>query len=120
MLVFAAAMAMYPWRIHQRALFEALISVVLAAATTALMTVYLRGVKASFVKHGILCGLVWIAVNLALDTAAFLFGPMKMSLGAYLQDIGATYLMIPVITVGLAHQRAITFGARSLDARVGS
>ena len=33
---------------------------------------------------------------------ALLFGgPMLMTVGEYLADIGATYVMIPVITIGL-------------------
>jgi len=33
----------------------------------------------------------------------FMEGPMKMSIADYMMDIGFTYLMIPVITVGIGY-----------------
>jgi len=32
-------------------------------------------------------------------------GPMQMSLSTYMADIGVTYLIIPVVTLGLAAAR---------------
>lgn len=57
----------------------------------------------------VLLGLLWLAVSVLIDLPLVLFGgPMQMTLGAYVADIGATYLMMPVIAggIGLALERA--------------
>jgi len=101
LLPFVAAMAMFPLKESRSPLFESLISVALAMSTVLLGCLYFRGLKRRHVRHGLRIGLVWIAANWALDALMFSSGPMKMSLEDYVKDIGATYLMIPVITVGL-------------------
>lgn len=98
-------MALYPWRIDNRTLFEAVIPVILAAANVALMTLYLSRISSSFLAHGALCGALWVAESFACDFIAFSIGPMQLTFAEYVQDIGITYLMIPVVTVGLAWQR---------------
>jgi hypothetical protein len=47
-------------------------------------------------------------MNLLLDAPLFSQGPMRMTLPNYLADIGLTYLMIPVITLGLGLQAEAT------------
>ena len=103
--VFAAAMALYPWRVDNRPLFEAVIPVVMVACTVVLMTGYLARISSDFVVHGLLTGVVWLVENLLFDWIAFSVGPMQLTFAAYVQDIGLTYLMLPVITLGLAWQR---------------
>jgi hypothetical protein len=51
-------------------------------------------------------GLVWLAINLLLDLPLFSYGPMRMSLGDYLADVGLTYLILPAVTVGAGFQAA--------------
>jgi hypothetical protein len=38
----------------------------------------------------------------------FSYGPMKVSMANYMADIGSTYLMLPIITVGIAHQERMS------------
>jgi len=44
-----------------------------------------------------------MAMNLVLDLPLFAAGPMKMTPEQYMADIGATYVMIPVITTGAVY-----------------
>jgi hypothetical protein len=45
----------------------------------------------------------WFIISIAIDLVLFLPpSPMQMSFMNYMEDIGITYLMIPVITIGLA------------------
>lgn len=102
LIAFAAAFALFPVREANRPLFESIMPVVLAAATMFFGVRHFRSVHADFVLAGIVMGLVWLAINLIIDLPLFLFGgPMQMTWGDYLADIGVTYLMIPVITTGL-------------------
>ena len=106
-IVFGTATSMVTWRLDNRPLFEAVIPVVLALVTTTLATGYLAGVRKRFMAHGVLIGSAWAAFSVVIDLPMFLAGPMRMPIGDYLQDIGVTYLMIPIITIGLAYQRAL-------------
>ena len=105
--VFAVSMALYPWRVDNRPLFESVIPVVMAAVNITLMTLYLSRISSGFLAHGALCGALWVAENFICDFFAFSIGPMQLSFAEYVQDIGVTYLMIPVVTVGLAWQREL-------------
>jgi len=42
-------------------------------------------------------------MSLLLDWPLFSYGPMAMSFGAYMGDIGLTYLIFPMITVTLGY-----------------
>ena len=51
-------------------------------------------------------GAIWLIMNWLLDWPLFSIGPMRMSMVNYIADIGLTYLMLPIITVGIAYQAA--------------
>ena len=61
---------------------------------------YFKKVEVHFLKEGFGVGLVWFAISIAIDLLMFMWGPMKMTFADYMMDIGLTYLMIPIITVG--------------------
>jgi hypothetical protein len=72
---------------------------------------YFKGVKQDFVREGLMIGLLWLAISLIIDLPLMLSGgPMQMTLAEYVADIGVTYLLIPVVTVGLG---AVIAGARA-------
>jgi hypothetical protein len=73
----------------------------LASSTVVLGCAYLRRASGNLVIQGAKLGLLWMAANWLLDGLMFVSGPMKMSLGQYIKDIGIAYLMIPPITIGL-------------------
>jgi hypothetical protein len=104
-IVFGASLAMTPWRMHERALFESVIPVVLAATTVALALRFFRRAAPRSIAAGASCGVVWATVNVALDLPLFSWGPMKMAPADYFKDIGIVYAMIPVITTGLVAMR---------------
>src|SRR6185436_853113 len=105
LLVSGAALAMYPWRAHNRPLFESALAVVLAAVTTLLAIVFFRRTPAVRGWNGLLLGLVWAAINVLVDLPLFSFGPLRMAPRAFLADVALAYLMIPVLTTALASQR---------------
>lgn len=102
---FAVAMAMYPLRMTNRALFESAFAVVLAGTVVATTTALLARVSSNFVSYGMRCGAVWVLQCQLLDAIAYSVGPMQLTLLDYVYDIGVTYLMIPLVTLGLAWQR---------------
>jgi EamA domain-containing membrane protein RarD len=74
--------------------------VTLTACVVVFSILYLRKVEADFVRESIWLGVIWLAISIAIDLGIFMWGPMKMSLANYLQDIGLTYLVFPIVTTG--------------------
>jgi hypothetical protein len=103
LIVFAVAMLIYPLRSSNRSLFESLMPVSLVTCVTAFAVLYFQRVESRPLREGILLGVVWFIVNLAIDQLMFSWGPMKMSFADYMADIGLTYLLIPVIPIGIGY-----------------
>ena len=96
---FLVALCLSRVRADDRLLFESLMPVVLAV--TAVGFALVRPAAVSSPVRGLLIGVAWLAISICLDLMMFTHGPMKMSLVNYMKDIGLTYLMFPVITLGL-------------------
>jgi hypothetical protein len=100
---FLVAFAIFPIRESSRPLFESIMPVAIAGAVVAFALVYFGRVRQGFVREGLLLGTLWLAMSVLIDLPLMLLGgPMQMTAGQYVADIGTTYLMIPLITVGIA------------------
>jgi hypothetical protein len=102
---FVAAMLLYPFRETERPLFEAIMPVVLVGVTVVASARYFATHRGGGPAAGALVGVVWMAISLVLDLLLFVIGPIQMPLLEYVKDIALTYLLIPIITVGLASTR---------------
>ena len=83
-------------------LIKSVLLVFSAALGTFLILVYLRGVRARFVRETALLGVVWLLINWALD-AVILLPLSGMDVGTYMAQIGLRYLIIPIIAVGIGY-----------------
>jgi hypothetical protein len=98
---FAVSFVVFPFRTSQRPLFETIMAVVVTATAMCFSVLYLRKARAGFLKEGVLIGIVWFAINIIIDLPLFMLeGPMKMPFVDYMMDIGLTYLIIPVVSIG--------------------
>jgi len=100
---FLVAMFIFSFRESNRALFESIMPVVLVSTVVGFAVKYFRSIEAEFLREGIFIGAIWLFVSLALDFPMFSAGPMKMDASGYLSDIGLTYLIIPIIVIGLGY-----------------
>lgn len=98
---FLLALFLFSVRESNRPLFDSFMSVVLAASVIFFAIKYFQTTEENFLKEGIYLGVTWFVISLALDFPMFSAGPMKMSLYEYISDIGITYIMIPIIAVGI-------------------
>ncbi len=104
---FAVAFAILPIHETSRPLFESIMPVAIAIIVVPLGVVYLRRVRRRYLREGLRLGLLWFVMCVAIDAPLMLLGrPMQMTVPEYLADVGVTYLMIPVITIGIAATRA--------------
>jgi uncharacterized membrane protein YpjA len=79
-------------------LFKSIMIVVGSLTGAVLLVRYFKNVSSDYLRHGVTVGLVWLAVNLALDFLILI--PMShMTVGAYLSQIGLRYLTIPIMTI---------------------
>lgn len=102
LIPFAVAFVIFPIRESSRPLFESIMPVAISIATVVFGMLYFRIVPSKYLREGILIGLIWLIMCLLIDMPLMLLGgPMQMTLWEYVADIGVTYLMIPVITIGM-------------------
>lgn len=82
----------------EEGLFKSIMIVVGSLTGALLLVRYFKNVTSGYARHGMIVGLVWLAVNLALDFLILI--PMShMEVGAYLSQIGLRYLTIPIMTI---------------------
>ena len=72
----------------------ALVGVVLAVF-------YFKKVNDSFLKNGIILGLIWLVVNWTFDLIMVGAGFFPLSISQYFTEIGLRYLSMPIYTVGM-------------------
>jgi len=104
LIPFLVAFVIFPLRASMRPLFESIMPLTLTIVVVILAYYYLKNIKANFVKESVIIGFTWFIIDIAIDLVMFLpASPMQMSLGDYMMDIGLTYVMIPVITIGMGY-----------------
>ena len=101
---FLVSFFIYPLKTAGNPLFESVMPLVITIITVSLACLYLIKLETDLIREGVIIGFSWFLINLAIDLILFLPpSPMQMNFMNYMEDIGITYLMIPVITVGLAY-----------------
>lgn len=102
LIPFAVSFIVFPLKTTMRPLFESIMLLVLSLVVIALAYYYIKNLDSNFVKEGFLIGISWYIINIAIDLFLFMpVSPMHMSFVVYMMDIGLTYVMIPVITMGM-------------------
>jgi hypothetical protein len=101
LIPFIVAFLVYPLHDSARPLFESVMAVAVTGTAVALGARYVgRGAGRG---EGLALGLGWLVLCVLIDAPLMLLGgPMQMTLGQYLADIGLTYVTIPIVTSGLA------------------
>jgi hypothetical protein len=101
---FVVSFFIYPLKTAGNPLFESIMPLTLTIIVVALAYLYLKNIETGFIKEGVMIGVVWFVINIAIDLVMFLPpSPMQMTLTNYMMDVGITYLMIPVITIGMGY-----------------
>ncbi len=99
---FVVAVLVFPFHDSWRSLFESIMAVTVAATAVFFGWLYLRSFEAIRVQDGLILGVFWWILCVAIDLPLVTAGPMEMTVMEYFADIGLTYVSIPVITAGLA------------------
>jgi hypothetical protein len=102
LIPFIVAFIAFPLKESRRSLFESVMPLTLSIVVIACAVSYFSRVKTAFLKEGIRLGVLWFAISVVIDLPLMLNPPINYTLAEYAADIGLTYLMMPVITVGIA------------------
>ena len=100
LIPFIVSVAIFSIHETQRPLFESIMPIVITTCVVFFSILHFRITKTDFLREGFLLGIVWLLINIVLDLLLFMEGPMKMPLADYFKDIGLTYLIIPLVSVG--------------------
>ncbi len=103
LIPFLVSVLIFPLHKTERPLFESVMPVVIVVCVVFFSVLYFGSVTSEFLKEGALLGAAWLAISLFIDLLLFMEGPMKMMFANYLNDIGLTYLIILIITVGFGY-----------------
>jgi hypothetical protein len=88
-----------PTGISGSPLFVSMQVIALAALVLGFTILYLRKVGEGSFKEGLLVGLSWVVVMVAIDLAHSVVMPdMVPDIGAYLAAVVPTYVVVPIIT----------------------
>ncbi len=101
-IALAISFMIYPLKQAGDPLFETVMTLVLTALAVSATGLRFRRLEGGYVREGLFLGVVLLLVNVVLDLPLFLYGPMARPLGSYMRDIGYTYLVDPIVTVGTA------------------
>lgn len=101
---FLVSFLIYPLKQSTNPFFESIMPVVITATAVVLTISYFKQQDKDFLREGAIIGISWFAINILIDLMMFLPpSPMHMGLSDYMMDIGFTYLIIPVVTLGMGY-----------------
>ncbi len=84
------------------ATFKATIMAVGCISGSYLLFRYFKLVDADFIRHGVIVGLFWFAINILLDSV-ILIPIMKTTFQDYFMSIGIGYAGIPAISIAMGY-----------------
>lgn len=102
LIPFVVAVCAFTLKANWRSLFESVMAVTVAATVVGFGVLYLQRVERTSPREGFLLGLIWLLLSVGIDLPLMLSPPINYSVAEYVADIGLTYVMIPIITLGLA------------------
>jgi hypothetical protein len=100
LIPFIVAFLIYPIRENNYPFFETIMPVTLAVFVVLFAILYMKNVSDGYIGEGVKIGIIWFLMSLVIDLFMFMWGPMKMPFADYMMDIGLTYLIFPIVTVG--------------------
>jgi len=94
----AISLVLLPAEGKNEALYESIKLSSLVAVSLGFTILYLTRNPATSVVEGLLVGLGWAVIAIALDLVLYAAGAFNIGLGAYFSDVASSYLAMPVVT----------------------
>jgi hypothetical protein len=84
-----------------RSLFESIMAVTVAAVVVVGGVYYFRAPGRGGAGEGVKLGALWMAISVLIDLPLMLSPPISYTPQEYAADVGATYLLMPIIAAGM-------------------
>ena len=101
LIPFIVGFLAFPLKKSNSPLFETIMPVTLSLCVVCFSILLYRKQEPSPSK-GLQIGIIWFLISVLIDLGLFMKGPMAMPFTTYMQDIGFTYLIYPIVTTGFA------------------
>jgi len=110
LIPFLVSFFIFPLKESGSPLFETIMPVTLTFCVTVFIIFYFQKAESRFLSESIKLGVIWLLISIIIDLCMFMWGPMKMTFTNYMLDIGLTYLIFPIVTIGMGYmlERKIT------------
>ena len=106
LLPFIVSFLIFPLKRAQSPLFETIMAVTVTFCVVVFANLYYRRMESGFLTESIKLGILWFGIGIILDLLMFMWGPMKMTFANYMLDIGLTYGIFPIVTIGFGYSLA--------------
>jgi hypothetical protein len=83
--------------------FKSIMIVVGSLVAVILAVKYYKNIKDDFVQEGMILGIIWFIISIALDLVMVFSNFFQMTILEYFTEIGLRYLCIPIFTIGLGY-----------------
>ena len=104
LIIFIIGFMAFVFHESNRPLFESIMAVACTSVSMVFTILYFGKVETDYLREGILLGIIFYLVSVAIDLPFFLLeGPMKTTFGHYMSDIGLTYLLFFAVTIGTGY-----------------
>ena len=101
---FLVSFLIYPLKQSTNPFFESIMPVAITATAVVLTLSYFKHQDKDFLREGAIIGISWFAISIIIDLMMFLPpSPMHMGLSDYMMDVGFTYMIIPLVTLGMGY-----------------
>ena len=88
-----------------RGLYDSIAAVVISLNIVVFSALYLKNVAGNVLRESVYLSLTFAVVIAALDLSLLMLGILKMSFPQFASDIAVSYLMTPIITIGMGYMR---------------
>jgi hypothetical protein len=83
--------------------FKSIMIVVGSFVAVILAVKYYKSIKDDFVQEGMILGIIWFIISIAIDLVMVFSNFFQMTVLEYFTEIGLRYLCIPIFTIGLGY-----------------
>jgi hypothetical protein len=101
LIPFLVAFGIFSIHETNRPLFESIMAVTVTLVAVLFSVLFFQKTNKNFLSLGILLAVVWFGICFGIDLVMFTWGAVKMPFWDYVADIGVTYLIIPIVTIGI-------------------
>ena len=104
LIPFIVSVLIFPIHDSNRALFESIMPVTITIVVLLFSMLYFRKLEEDYFNEGIMMGIIWFVISIAIDLFMFLpESPMQMTFAEYMMDIGVTYVIILIIPLSIGY-----------------